>query len=109
MAVFGKLAYHAGVTPSGLLLLRFVLASALLGGLLALRGRSPARRPASGPGRGVLLVALGLGAGGDALQAVLYFSALGRVDGPLVVLALYTSPLLVTLAAALLGRERLTP
>src|ERR671932_117232 len=74
MAVFGKLAYQAGVTPSGLLLLRFVLAAALLGALLA----------------------------------VLYFSALERIDASLVVLVLYTYPLLVTVASALLGRERLT-
>ena len=109
MAVFGKLAYQAGVTPSGLLLLRFLVASALLGGLLALRRRSRARRAEPRPGRRVLLLALGLGVCGYALQAVLYFSALERIDASLVVLVLYTYPLLVTVAAALLGRERLTP
>jgi hypothetical protein len=37
MAIFGKLAYDAGVSPSALVLLRFSLAAALLIVLLLLR------------------------------------------------------------------------
>jgi len=118
MAVFGKLAYAAGVTPDTLVLLRFTGAAALLATLLALRPdlrtprpAPPADRPA-GSGRGstrrAVLVALGLGAVGYATQASLYFAALQRVDASLVALVLYTYPPLVTVAAALLGRERLT-
>jgi drug/metabolite transporter (DMT)-like permease len=113
MAIFGKLAYAAGVSPGALLLLRFTVAAVLLGLLLALRpglrtARPGAERPA-GTGRVRLLVtALGLGALGYATQATLYFSALRRVDASLVALVLYTYPALVTVAAAALGRERLT-
>lgn len=37
MAIFGKLAYDAGVSPGALLLVRFSLAAALLGMVLLLR------------------------------------------------------------------------
>jgi drug/metabolite transporter (DMT)-like permease len=115
MAIFGKLAYAAGVSPGALLLLRFSVAALLLGLLLALRpGRrsTPHTPPSPGPARTararLLITALGLGAVGYATQATLYFSALQRVDASLVALVLYTYPALVTVAAALLGRERLT-
>ena len=113
MAIFGKLAYAAGVSPGALLLLRFTVAALLLGLALALRPglrttRPRVERPA-GPTRVRLLVtALGLGALGYATQASLYFTALRRVDASLVALVLYTYPALVTLAAAALGRERPT-
>ncbi len=111
MAVFGKLAYAAGVSPEALLLLRFTLAAALLGAVLVLR---PQVRRGSGARSGrrvrnVVLVALGLGAVGYATQATLYFAALQRIDASLVALVFYTYPTLVVLAAAVLGRERLTP
>jgi drug/metabolite transporter (DMT)-like permease len=115
MAVFGKLAYQAGVTPGALLLLRFTLAAALLGVLLLLRPglrAAPAASRSRSSGAGVtgplVLTGLGLGAAGFATQATLYFSALERINASLVVLVLYTYPLLVTVAAALLGRECLT-
>jgi drug/metabolite transporter (DMT)-like permease len=55
-----------------------------------------------------VVTALGLGAIGYATQATLYFSALDRIDAPLVALVLYTFPVMVTVAAVLLGRDRLT-
>jgi drug/metabolite transporter (DMT)-like permease len=116
MGVFGKFAYQAGVSPGALLLLRFTIAAALLGVLGALRpgvrSRGPASTlPSSRPrtGRGLLLAALGLGALGYAVPATLYFTALERIDATLVALVLYTYPVFVTLAAAVLGRDRLTP
>src|SRR5919202_4238865 len=116
MGVFGKLAYQAGVTPDALLLVRFTLAAALLGLLLLVRPGLRSVRPASTstsgalpPTGGLVLAALGLGAVGYATQATLYFSALERIDASLVSLVLYTYPLLVTLAATILGRDRLTP
>jgi drug/metabolite transporter (DMT)-like permease len=117
MAIFGKLAYSAGVTPQALLLIRFTLAAALLAVLLLARpslrrmksdpraaaeGRAPASR-----GR-VLAVAIGLGAIGYVSQAGLYFAALQRMDASLLSLILYTYPILVTVAAVSLGRDRLT-
>ncbi|MGY1669166.1 DMT family transporter [Geodermatophilus sp. SYSU D00710] len=116
MGVFGKLAYAAGVSPDALLLLRFTIAAVLLGLVLALRPELRAGRPVAAPrsepgglARRVVLTGLGLGAVGYATQATLYFSALERIDASLVALVLYTYPALVTLAAAALGRDRLTP
>ncbi|SDS78055.1 DMT family transporter [Actinoplanes derwentensis] len=104
MAVFGKYAYQAGVTPPTLLLIRFTLAAVLLGLFLPFATTRPARVP----GR-VLAIALGLGAIGYATQASLYFAALTVMDASPLALILYTYPLMVTVAAVLLGRDRLTP
>ncbi|HEX5541146.1 MAG TPA: DMT family transporter [Micromonospora sp.] len=119
MAVFGKLAYDAGVSPQALLLVRFSLAAAALAIILLLRpglrrGEAeenrgePARRPATARRR-VLATAIGLGAVGYATQSSLFFSALQLMDASLLSLILYTYPALVTLAAVLLGRDRFTP
>ncbi|GAA4604704.1 drug/metabolite transporter (DMT)-like permease [Actinoplanes octamycinicus] len=106
MAVFGKLAYQAGVSPAALLLVRFGLAAALMTAIVLTRPQL--RRAVAGlPGR-VLAVGLGLGAVGYAAQASLYFGALRVMDASLLSLILYTYPVLVTLAAVLLGRDRLT-
>lgn len=113
MPIFGKLAYRSGVTPESLLLLRFGVAAALLGALLL---AGPTLRSGSGGSRlgagrltpRLVLTALGLGAVGYATQSSLYFAALDRIDAPMVALVLYTYPALVTLAAVLLGRDRLT-
>jgi len=110
MAIFGKLAFAAGVTTDALVLLRFSAAALILGALLLLR---PSLRTQEGPAEGrplwkAVVVALGLGAFGYAVQATLYFSALERLDAPLVALVLYTFPVMVTIGAVLLGRERLT-
>lgn len=111
MAVFGKLAYAAGVPAPTLVLLRFALASLVLGAaVLVVRRRSG--RPAlagAGPDRRRLVVtSLALGAVGYAAQASFYFAALERIDAALVALVLYTFPVLVTLASVALGRDRLT-
>ncbi|AEV84106.1 transporter [Actinoplanes sp. SE50] len=107
MAIFGKWAYDVGVTPGTLLLVRFTLAALLLAMVLA---AGPAlRRMPPGGGRGrAVLTALGLGAVGYAAQASLYFAALERMDASLLALILYTYPVLVTIGAVLLGRDRLT-
>ncbi|MGY1630876.1 DMT family transporter [Geodermatophilus sp. SYSU D01186] len=112
MAVFGKFAYAAGVSPDALLLLRFTSAAVLLGGVLLVRPelRSDREAPASGAlTRRFVLTGLGLGVFGYATQATLFFAALERIDASLVALVLYTYPALVTVAAVLLGRDRLTP
>ncbi|MET8121555.1 DMT family transporter [Micromonospora sp. NPDC005189] len=119
MAIFGKLAYDAGVSPGALLLVRFTLAAVLLGVVLLMR--PGLRRPVSGPPRDeapgrtamtrgrVLAIAVGLGAVGYATQASLFFSALQLMDASLLALILYTYPVMVTVVAVLLGRDRLTP
>ncbi|MET8354738.1 DMT family transporter [Micromonospora sp. NPDC005206] len=119
MAIFGKLAYDAGVSPGALLLVRFTLAAVLLGLVLLVRPGlrrtepgpyrgEPGNRPSATRGR-VLTTAIGLGAIGYATQASLFFSALQLMDASLLSLILYTYPVLVTVAAVLLGRDRLTP
>ncbi|WP_409329097.1 DMT family transporter [Trujillonella humicola] len=113
MAVFGKLAFAAGVPLGTLLLLRFSLAALLLGlVLLLLPGtrapREPGRPRAGSLPRRVVVVGLGLGAVGYVTQAGLYFAALERVDASLVALVFYVYPALVTVVAVLLGRDRLT-
>ena len=99
MAIFGKLAYDAGVGVLTLLFVRFTIAAPVLW-IAALR------RPAgfAGPRR-TLLAALALGAVGYALQAGLYFAALARMDASLLSMLLYTFPAMVTAAAIALGRE----
>jgi drug/metabolite transporter (DMT)-like permease len=100
MAVFGKLAYDAGVSVDALLLIRFGIAAALL--LVIALARGALR----GLSRRSVLTGLGMGVFGYAAQSGLYFSALSRVDASLVALVLYIYPVLVTAAAIALGRER---
>ena len=102
MGIFGKLAYDAGVGVLTLLVVRFVLAAAILGAANGVRRPRPRL-----PGRRVLLTAFGLGAIGYAAQSGLFFSALTRIDAGLTALALYIYPSLVTLGAVALGRDRL--
>lgn len=113
MAVFGKLAFAAGVPLGTLLLLRFSLAALLLGLVLLLLPGARAERGTPGPPgprpARLVLVGLGLGAVGYVTQAGLYFAALERVDASLVALVFYVYPALVTVVAVLLGRDRLTP
>jgi drug/metabolite transporter (DMT)-like permease len=100
MAIFGKLAYHAGVGIEDLLLMRFALAAVLLSAFAAATGalRAVPRRS--------VLTGLGMGAIGYATQAGLYFSALERMDASLLALILYVYPALVLIGAVALGRER---
>ena len=113
MAIFGKLAYAAGVPASTLVLLRFAVASAILVAAVAvvrLRSGQPALPVAVGKSRRrLVMTALALGGVGYAAQASFYFAALERIDATLVALVLYTFPVLVTLASVTLGRDRLTP
>jgi drug/metabolite transporter (DMT)-like permease len=104
MAIFGKLAYDAGVSTLTLLLARFALATLVFGSLIAARARPQARVLRGRP----LAVGLALGAVGYATQSGLFFSALRRLDASLLALLLYTFPAWVTLAAFALGRERPT-
>src|SRR4051794_14416391 len=101
MGIFGKLAYDAGVGVLTLLVVRFVLAGAILGAANAVR-RPRVRLPR----RRALLTALGLGAIGYAAQSGLYFQALTKIDAGLAALVLYIYPALVTAAAVALGRDR---
>jgi drug/metabolite transporter (DMT)-like permease len=100
LAIFGKLAYDAGVGLLALLFVRFAIAAPVLW-VAALR------RPGAfaGVGRGTLAGAFALGAVGYAMQAGLYFAALARMDASVLSMVLYTYPAMVTAAAIGLGRE----
>ena len=103
MGIFGKLAYEEGATLGTLLATRFLLAAALFWAFLALvKGTSPLRAFT----RRDLGIALALGAVGYGAQSGGYFAALERVDASLLALLLYTFPVIVTVAAIALGRER---
>jgi drug/metabolite transporter (DMT)-like permease len=101
------------VSPQSLVLMRFVIAAAVLIALTAarsLRGRERPLVTVAGARRTRLVITgLGLGGVGYAAQATFYFSALERTDAALVAIVLYTYPVLVTVAAVMLGRDRLTP
>src|ERR687894_2882111 len=75
LAIFGKLAYDAGVGVLMLLFVRFAIAAPVLwAGVLRRRHRFADRR--------ALLAGLALGAIGYAMQAGLFFPPPGRVDAP---------------------------
>src|SRR3954463_3242668 len=103
MAIFGKLAYDQGVNVGTLLAARFTF-GALLFWTLVLAGGS--LREARGLRRRDVGIGLALGAAGYAAQAGFYFVALERIDASILSLLLYTFPAMVTVAAVLLGRER---
>ncbi|MDO5503592.1 MAG: DMT family transporter [Actinomycetia bacterium] len=106
MAIFGKYAYEEGVTPSQLLLVRFVLAGAVLLCVVALqpRQRAAARRLTRGP----VITGLAMGAIIYATQSSFFFAALQRIDATLVSIVFYTYPVLVTVLAIALRRDVLT-
>jgi drug/metabolite transporter (DMT)-like permease len=103
MAIFGKLAYADGATVGTLLSVRFVLAAALFWMLVACSG---ARRHLRQLARRDVCTAVALGGLGYSAQAGAFFTALHRLDAPLLSLLLYTVPAMVTVAAIVLGRER---
>ena len=100
LAVFGKLAFDAGVGVVTLLFVRFAVAAAVL---WAATLRAP--NPLAGTGTRAVMAALALGAVGYSMQAGLFFAALERMDASLLSMVLYTYPAMVTLAAIMLGRE----
>ena len=101
LGVFGKLASRHGVTLPTLLGLRFALAAAVLWVLVAVR------RDAVWPGwrRSLGLVAMG---GLYVLQASAFFSSLRTIPAAITSILLYVYPVLVTLLARVVLRERLT-
>ena len=103
MGVFGKLAYDEGATVGTLLATRFALAAALFWVLLLCAGGARRLRALS---RRDVGIALALGAVGYGAQAGAYFAALDRLDASLLSLLVYTFPVMVTVAAVALRRER---
>lgn len=106
MGILGKLAYDEGASPGTLLATRFVLAAALFWLIAAsLDGGRPLRDLRRLTRRDAAL-AFGLGAVGFGAQASGYFLALERLDASLLSLLVYTFPVIVAVAAVVLGRDR---
>lgn len=99
MAIFAKIAYAAGVSPSMLLVLRFALAVGMLAPLVWMRRAKLPRGPALA---GFLLMGVLYTA-----QSQSYFTALMHASSGLVGLLLYVYPVLVTVLAVTFGSERL--
>ena len=102
LAIFGKLAYDAGVDVPALLLVRFALAAVLLSTVAVLA------RALAGVTKRAIVHGLLMGAVGYAAQAGLFFLALERMDASVLSLLLYTYPAFVTVAAIALGRDALS-
>ena len=99
MAVFARIAYASGVSPTMLLALRFVLAVAILAPVVWIRRlRLPRGRALAGF---ALMGALYTG------QSQCYFTALMHASSGLVGMLLYVYPVLVTMIAVALGWEKL--
>jgi drug/metabolite transporter (DMT)-like permease len=102
-AIFGKLAYEAGLGTAQTLLYRFVLGGAGMWALaLALR-QNPLRFP-----RRRLLVLLALGAVFYTGQSFTYYTALRTLPASLVVLIAYLYPSQVVIAGWLFLRRRIS-
>lgn len=98
MAIFGKLAFAAGVPLLTLLMVRFGIASAVMAGVMRWRGQPwPASRDAA-----ILLAMGGIGYVG---QASCYFGALQHASAGLTALLLYLFPAIVTVLSALIHRR----
>ncbi|GAA0201194.1 DMT family transporter [Haladaptatus pallidirubidus] len=102
LGIFGKLAADAGLSIPTVLFFRFLLATALVWGGLAVRGRL---RRFSGKD---LFIGLGLGAFGYAAMSGLYFWGLSFMTAGLVGILLYTYPVFVVVLSALVLDERVT-
>lgn len=98
IAIFAKIAYASGASPSALLALRFALAVCMLAPLVWLK-RLPL--PRGGALAGYVLMGILYTA-----QAQSYFNALLYASSGLVALLLYIYPVLVTLLAVLLGWDK---
>lgn len=99
IALFAKIAYASGISPTMLLALRFALAAAFLAPVVWIR-RTPLPRGRTLAGF-VLMGAL------YTAQSQCYFTALQHASSGLVALLLYVYPVLVTILAVLLGWEKL--
>ena len=103
LAVLTPLAYGAGAEPLPLLAWRFLMAAALLGGLVALRNPSDLLVPRGDVGRYAILALCGYGA-----ASICFFFALKFADASVVAVLLYAYPALVTVAGWLFFGERAT-
>ncbi len=101
LAIFARLAYGAGASPTTVLLLRFTIAGAVMVAIMVVRRQ---RWPRGRTLLGLILMG-GLGYVG---QSFAYFTALLYASAGLVALLLYLYPALVSILAVIFLHERLT-
>ena len=102
LAIFAKIAYAHGADPVTVLFVRFVIAGiAMLAVMRAGGHRFPTGR--------LLLSLMALGGVGYVVESLAFFLALTLASAALVALLLYLYPAIVTLLAAVLLKQRLTP
>lgn len=102
LPIFARFAYSYGVKVQELLLIRFLLASIIIGVFLHLT------RKAHTPSRHQFLILLALGGFGYFLQSYLYFTSLLYIPVSVVALVLYTYPAFVTACSLALGWEKVS-
>ena len=105
MPIFIKLAYAEGVGLNTLLALRFSIAGAIMWLLWAYQHRRGARVAVT---RALLLPVIAMGGLGYVGQSFSYYQAIDLIPASATALLLYTYPILVTVLAWLLLKERLT-
>jgi drug/metabolite transporter (DMT)-like permease len=101
-SITAVVAYGGGATPLAAITVRFFVAVAVLAAILGLAGvslRLPRRERRLACALGVLLGA----------QSYCFYTALDLLPVALTMVIIYTYPLLLGLAAAALGEERMTP
>lgn len=97
--LFGRVALDDGAGVITILALRYLGASPIFWAIVKIAGQP---LPSSTAAARVI----GLGATLVALQAILFYVALDRLDAGLVTLLLYTFPTLVAIGAVVIGREQ---
>lgn len=102
MPILARWAYDDGAEPAALLFLRFAIASLVMVPMIL------ARRPVR-PAGGVLWGLVAMGAIGYVGQSMAYFTALTLIPAGLVALLLYLYPAIVTILAARVFRQSITP
>ncbi len=101
LAIFARFAYAAGADAPTVLFLRFLIAGAVMLGIMAFRREAfPRGKP--------LLALIAMGGVGYVLMSFLYFTGLTLASTSLIALLLYLYPALVTLISAIVFRERIT-
>jgi drug/metabolite transporter (DMT)-like permease len=101
MPILARFAYASGCDATTLLFLRFTSAGLVLAAWLFIR-RIPL------PKGGTLWGLVGMGALGYVGQSLCYFTSLTLIPASLTALLLYLYPILVTVFAALIYKERIT-
>ncbi len=103
IGIFGKWAYASRMRPGELLSLRFLVASVVLWTYAVAARRSPLKMSFQ-----QMTACAALGVLGYAVFTTLYFHALEGLSASLTILLLYTYPVMVTLGAHWLFKERVT-